>query len=523
MIYNGQTAAVINGLQDAMKGGKPWLGINQSIQQLSLTDIHFFETYDRAVDFKEFNQQQKKEIALLPVELTYEYLVDKIREAYGIGQTNPSLKIEVEFIQDLYEIVKEDLSFAHLVEEMDSFDWSKVSYDPVQANTEAGSFEYKVQFNRLETLIEELSAFAQMNEHSQEKIAALLHRYWDGEAMASQIEMVLNDSMAESEKNIYTLQEPENHLHNPNPENRIDPDQNPLYNKDGNAFTDAVIDHWENQQLVNHKINDMNMENLQYLKDNIKYTGFGEALYPELEKNIAAKKEEFQLHFTTQIGNRPFAAVLDFRKSNTSDMYFFNRYKATIEKSNGEKVSQSFQINKGKAVTAKEAYNLLQGRAVKREMTNAKGEEYQAWMQLDFDNKDEKGNFKVNKYNENYGYDLRESIARFPVLELDGGEKEKDLLRSLEKGNAQVATMDKNSEQIKVFLEANPKYKTLNIYDEQFKMLKHEELPKVERTLSASQGHAQGEKDNTIKQKEKQGKELITKKNTRQNKGLKHS
>ena len=167
------------------------------------------------------------------------------------------------------------------------------------------------------------------------------------------------------------------------------------------------------------------MENLQYLKDNIKYTGFGEALYPELEKNITARKEEFQLHFTTQIGNRPFDAVLDFRKSNTSDMYFFNRYKATIEKSNGEKVSQSFQINKGKGVTAKEAYNLLQGRAVKREMTNAKGEEYQAWMQLDFDNKDEKGNFKVNKYNENYGYELRESIARFPVLELDGGDKEK--------------------------------------------------------------------------------------------------
>jgi hypothetical protein len=160
-------------------------------------------------------------------------------------------------------------------------------------------------------------------------------------------------------------------------------------------------------------------------------------------------------------------------------MYFFNRYKASIEKSNGEKIEQSFQITKGKGVTAKEAYNLLQGRAVKREMTNAKGEEYQAWMQFDFDNKDEKGNFKVNKYTENYGYDLRESIARFPVFELDGGDKEKDLLRSLEKGNAQMATMDKDGEQIKVFLEANPKYKTINVYDEQFKMMKHEELPKV--------------------------------------------
>ena len=525
MIHNGQTAGVINGLKDAMQGGKQWLGVNQSIQQVSITDLHFFETYYCAVDFKEFNQQQQKGIALLPVELTYEYLVDKIREAHAVGQTNPSIKIEVEFIQDLYEFVKEDLSFAQLVEEMDAFDWSEVFYDPLEANTEAESFEDKVQFNRLETLIEGLSAFAQMNAHSQEKIAALLHRYWDGEAMASQIETVLQGGLSGPGKNIYAIQESGTLLKEPNPQNRVDPDRNPLFNKDGNAFTDAVIDHWENQQLLNQKTNDMNMENLQYLKDNIKYTGFGEALYPELEKNITARKEEFQLHFTTQIGNRPFDAVLDFRKSNTSDMYFFNRYKATIEKSNGEKVSQSFQINKGKGVTAKEAYNLLQGRAVKREMTNAKGEEYQAWMQLDFDNKDEKGNFKVNKYNENYGYELRESIARFPVLELDGGDKEKELLRSLEKGNAQMATIDKDGVQMKVFLEANPKYKTINVYDEQFKMLKHDELPKMENGQSAKHEQGMVEPRQEVKQGVKKGNEvkndaMVTKKRNGHKKGM---
>jgi hypothetical protein len=215
-------------------------------------------------------------------------------------------------------------------------------------------------------------------------------------------------------------------------------------------------------------------------------------------------------------------------------MYFFNRYKASIEKSNGEKIEQSFQITKGKGVTAKEAYNLLQGRAVKREMTNAKGEEYQAWMQLDFDNKDEKGNFKVNKYTENYGYDLRESIARFPVLELDGGDKEKDLLRSLEKGNAQMATIDKNGEQIKVFLEANPKYKTINVYDEQFKMMKHEELPKVEKEQRVQQDQKMGEPKQEVKQtnnrqenptekknSQKNEKGLISKKRVRNQKGVK--
>ena len=570
MIHNLQTAGVINGLKDAMQGGKPWLGINQSIQQLSITDIHFFETYDRAIDFKEFNQQQQKKIALLPVELTYEYLVDQIREAHAIGQAQPSIVIDAEFIQDLYESIKADLLFAHLVEEMDAFDWSKVFYDPLEANIEAESFEDKAQFNKLETLIEGLGAFAAVDEQSYIKIADLLQHYWVGEPMEVQIENVLagnlskrdstvnmvkeNDHPISSEvldiarialangkqwmaynHSLYLIEKSDVHFFASKEEAKTFVTNN---HSDKDAF--QVIEFrspedilrqipYGNQTILSLNQTTMNMENLQYLKDNIKYTGFGEALYPELEKNITAKKDEFQLHFTTQIGNRPFEAVLDFRKSNTSDMYFFNRYKASVERSNGEKISQSFPINKGKGVTAKEAYNLLQGRAVKKEMTNAKGEEYQAWIQLDFDNKDEKGNFKLNKYNENYGYELRDSIAHFPVLELDGGDKEKDLLRSLEKGNAQSATIDKNGEQMKVFLEANPKYKTLNVYDEHFKMMKHDELPTVEKVQSVSQGQAKEQKNDTRQQKEKQGKEqkqgqgLLAKKRTRQNKGVKIS
>lgn len=231
------------------------------------------------------------------------------------------------------------------------------------------------------------------------------------------------------------------------------------------------------------------MENLQFLKDNIKYSGFGEALYGELEKNIQSKKNDFQLHFATQVNNRPFDAILHFRKSNTSEMYIFNRYVASVEKANGEKLEQSFSIDKGKGVTAKEAYNLLQGRAVYKELTNSKGGDYRAWMQLDFDKKDEKGNYAVNKYTDNYGYDLRESVAKFPVLELDGGEKEKELLRSLERGNAQAVSIDKDGEPLKVFLEANPKYKSVNVYDEHFKMMKHENLPKIERLTEKQSAH----------------------------------
>lgn len=575
MIHHGQTSAVINGLQDAMQDGKSWFGIHQSVQQLSITDLHFFETYDRALDFSDFNQQQQKQIVILPVELTYEYLVDRLREAYQEGQVQPSITLETKYIQDLYETIQDQLNFARLAEQMDDFDWSKVFYDPLESNTDAESFEDKQQFNKLETLIEELSSFANINEASRIKVSELLLHYWKGEPMEAQVEMILDGNFLKLDERVSMVKENEHPISSDvldlarialaggkqwmtynHSLYLIEKTDVHFFSSEAEAKTFAAdnlsdrdafqVLHFRSpedilrqipygkQSILSLNQTIMNMENLQYLKDNIKYTGFGEALYTELEKNIGAKKDEFQLHFNTQIGNRPFDAVLDFRKSNTSDMYFFNRYKASIEKSNGEKIEQSFQITKGKGVTAKEAYNLLQGRAVKREMTNAKGEEYQAWMQFDFDNKDEKGNFKVNKYTENYGYDLRESIARFPVFELDGGDKEKDLLRSLEKGNAQMATMDKDGEQIKIFLEANPKYKTINVYDEQFKMMKHEELPKAangqriqqdqkieEPKQEVKHTNSQQEKQTEKKRSQKNEKGLISKKRVRNQKGVK--
>ena len=111
------------------------------------------------------------------------------------------------------------------------------------------------------------------------------------------------------------------------------PDANGLYNTDGNAFTDALIDHIEQQQLLNNKnTNVMNEQNFEYLKDNIKYMGFGEGLNQQLENNLKQGKEEFNLNFKTEVNKKPFEAELHFRKSDNTDMYFFNSYKLPCRK-----------------------------------------------------------------------------------------------------------------------------------------------------------------------------------------------
>ncbi|TXJ23376.1 MAG: hypothetical protein E6Q24_18505 [Chitinophagaceae bacterium] len=301
----------------------------------------------------------------------------------------------------------------------------------------------------------------------------------------------------------------------------LDPDANSLYNKDGNEFTDALIDHFESQQLSvfnkQLKTNFMNNENLQYLTDNIKYMGFGETLKAELERNMGEGKEEFQLHFKAEINKKPFEATLNFRKSDSTDMYFFNNYNASLEKSNGEKNEQTFYLNKGKGVTAKEAYNLLDGRAVHKDLVTKEGQPYKAWIQLDFENKDKNNNFEVRQFHENYGYDLKAAVEKFAVAELNDPDKAKALMQSLEKGNVQSVTIEKDGSSHKMFMEADPQYKKVILYDSNMKMVAKESLEQyksgIDRGSKEIKEGQENDKKKDLKPVAKTEKEKLEKKN----------
>mgnify|MGYP000128968612 CR=1 FL=1 len=217
------------------------------------------------------------------------------------------------------------------------------------------------------------------------------------------------------------------------------PDINGLHNHEGNDFTDLLIEHIEQQQLSlfnSHlKTNVMNNENFQYLSDNLKYMGFGENMKTDLEKNLNEGKADFQLHHKAEINKKPVEVATNFRKSDSSDMYFFNNYHASLEKGKDEKAEQTFYLNKGKGVTGKEAFNLLDGRSVHKDLVTKEGQPYKAWMKLDFENKDKNNNFEVKQFHEKYGFDLKASVEKFPITDLKEADKEKALMQSLQKGN----------------------------------------------------------------------------------------
>lgn len=261
---------------------------------------------------------------------------------------------------------------------------------------------------------------------------------------------------------------------------------------------------------INLEQNIMNEKNFDYLKDQVMYTGFGEALEGELRQNMEQQKPEFKLQHDAFYGESRVGAELNFRKSEQSDLYFFNSYKVNLQKEGSEEsLEQTFYINKGNNITLKEAYNLMEGRSVNKDLTNREGETYNAWIQLDFKNTDSRRNFILNHYHENYGFDLEAALSKHPIKELSTPKYKEDLLNSLKKGNIQSATFVKDGTEVKQFLEANPQFKTVTVYDSNLKRLdtKQDKKEAESEKTSNKQAKSAGQKENDVEEPQSEKKE----------------
>ncbi|MVZ65716.1 hypothetical protein GQF61_07585 [Sphingobacterium sp. DK4209] len=210
----------------------------------------------------------------------------------------------------------------------------------------------------------------------------------------------------------------------------------------------------------------MNQKNYEYLQEQLLYSGFGESMDAALKKAIKTGESKFVLQFQRQDEREYVRAELHYSKSQQSDMYFFNGYKLELENRQSEQqVSQYFRVNGRDRYTLKEAYNLLHGRAVHKELTNKQAQRYSAWVQLDFKTVDLAGNRKFNQYHENYGFDLKAALEKLPIAELQYDESKSLLINSLERGNRHEVTFLLHDQERTVSIQANPKFKSLALYD----------------------------------------------------------
>ncbi|AGA80298.1 hypothetical protein [Echinicola vietnamensis] len=237
----------------------------------------------------------------------------------------------------------------------------------------------------------------------------------------------------------------------------------------------------------------MDKENLEVLKERLKYAGFGEELNKELEKQMKQGKKEFQLGHSVTIEDKQVDFKLNFRKSDKMDRYFFNSFDAELHKPNGSKMSNTFYQNQH--ISAKEAFNLLEWRPVYKTLFNKEGERYNAWLQLDLAEKNEKGQHPMLQYHDRYGFDLEKSLKTLPIVEMEGMDQKDRLLYSLKKGNLHEVNIA--GKEGSFLIAANPQYKSISVYDETGKRLN---LKDLRQEIKENLEQGMGKKKDTPKQ-----------------------
>lgn len=224
-----------------------------------------------------------------------------------------------------------------------------------------------------------------------------------------------------------------------------------------------------NNQNPNIMETQKDFDQVQYLKDQMKYLGFGESkqLHKDLEKGIAVKKQQFEIKTESDkvLPGNKVDFTLKFNKTERGGI-FLNSYQATLANGNNEERSHNFPVTKESSFTAKEAINLLEGRSVKIEFLNPKTEQVEpAFVQLDFDRpKTEKGNYYFQNYYKNYGVDTQKIVENAGLV-FDKPEWKDNAVKSLEKGNIVKVKFKLDDVVTEGKAVLDPQNRNLKIYD----------------------------------------------------------
>lgn len=210
-------------------------------------------------------------------------------------------------------------------------------------------------------------------------------------------------------------------------------------------------------------------DQVQYLKDQLKYLGFGEdeKLHKDLEKGIKSTKTQFEIKTSSDkaLPENKVDFLLRFNKPDSGGV-FFNSYQAMLKNDKDESIHHKFPVNRENTFTAKEAVNLLEGRAVKIEFQNPKTEQKEpAFVQFNFNEpKTENGNYNFQNFYKNYGVDTARIVEKSNLI-FDKPEWKENTIKSLEKGNIVKVKFELDDKVVEGKAVLNPQYKNLNLYD----------------------------------------------------------
>ena len=224
-----------------------------------------------------------------------------------------------------------------------------------------------------------------------------------------------------------------------------------------------------NNQTPNIMETQKEFDQVEYLKNQMKYLGFGEGekLHKDLEKGIKSKNQQFEIKTTSDkaLPENKVDFTLKFNKTDSGGI-FLNSYNAKLTNEKNEEISHNFPVNRENTFTAKEAINLLEGRSVKIEFHNPKSDQQEtAFVQFNFDEpKTEKGNYMFQNFYKNYGVETDKIVEKSNLI-FDKPEYKENTIKSLEKGNIVKVKFEQDDKIVEGKAILDPQNRNLKLYD----------------------------------------------------------
>jgi hypothetical protein len=205
--------------------------------------------------------------------------------------------------------------------------------------------------------------------------------------------------------------------------------------------------------LSSKNLSTMSEQELAFVEKQLKKIGLAEAFTPALIEQMKKGELNIKHLFEKNYEGDEAKTILHLKKSESSNLYFFNKYDLQVRKDGQTNdVNRTFYINNFNrnannedhnpskyytTFTFKAAFNYLSGRPVLNNYQNQRGEQYQSWDVLNSKKLLPNGKMEEKHYHENYGFDLEKVLKNYSIKEMATTEYKERLLQSLQRGNLQ--------------------------------------------------------------------------------------
>lgn len=203
--------------------------------------------------------------------------------------------------------------------------------------------------------------------------------------------------------------------------------------------------------------------NFNSLNEEVQRIGFPD-LSEKLKNLIDKEQENFSIPLSYYLNEKEkITHTLSFSK-NAEGHFELDGFKSSLQNNSAPEDSREYYFKNGQENNFKlnEAYNLLSGRSV---------EHNQSWFQLDFNDRDASGSYHLKEFRNEYAYDLEKTLKAIPLKEISNTYEIEKLKYALRQGDSVSAVMIKNGRENQVYIEANPQFRSLNIYDQHFRKI----------------------------------------------------